>query len=205
MRNQNAIEVAGFPITPDVMLKKRDTHLGLAFEIVNSSRSTIDWASIGEPKLRHADSGGTWCYYVVISEAQLESSDFAEFWLPAVVTPHKSGWPRVHFDYYAARFAQAEWHGGVTFYEQGGGQYGEQRYVKIGCDFAHSWDEGITFDYSRVEYEAKETIEQLTNMYDFKRRCPYFGTYHADAEMVTHPLTGALYSKAGFDAMLESK
>lgn len=186
--------VAGFPITHDVVLTKHGTHEDIGYEIKNHGRSTIDWR---RSDMAMIPSGGTWCYYVTIGEAQLAPELFAEFSLDATATPHKSGWPRISHDYYGARFASADWHGGVTYYEKLGGLDGAQRYVKIGCDFAHSWDEGIDFDYAQVEREAIETVKQLQAMYPFRRRCPYFGTYHDAVDMLPHPKSGALYSVDG--------
>lgn len=194
------VVIAGFPITADVTLRKRGVHEGLSYEIQNHGRSTIDWRS---DDIKSIPSGGTWCYYVTVSEAQLAPELFSEFWLDATATPHKSGWPRISHDYYQARFASADWHGGVTFYEKLGGLDGAQRYVKIGCDFAHSWDEGQDFDYAQVEREAIETVKQLQAMYQFRRRCPYFGTYHDAADMLPHPKSGALYSADGIAKMAE--
>lgn len=193
------VVVAGFPITSDVSLRKRGAHEGIAYEVVNHGRSKADFIG-GE--FTNAPSGGTWCYYVTIGEAMLPPELFTEFWLPARAHPHKSGWPRLHYDYYAARFAQANWHGGVTFYEKSGGMDGSQRYVRIGCDFAHSWDEGHDFDFAQVECEAIATVKQLREMYAFYRRCPYFGTYQPESEMVTHT-NGALYSKDGIAEMVK--
>jgi hypothetical protein len=197
MNQQAAAVVAGFPITAEVTLRRRGEHEGLQYEISNHGRMKVDFVG-GE--IVHTPSGGTWCYYVTVSEAQLSPELFTEFWLDATATPHKSGWPRISYDYYGTRFSSVEWHGGVTFYEKLGGIDGAQRYVKIGCDFAHSWDDWVDFDYAQVEREAIETVKQLQALYQFRRRCPYFGTYHDVAEMIPHPKTGALYSADGIEA-----
>lgn len=185
-----AVVVAGFPISSNTTLRQRGEHEGIAYEISNHGRDR-----------EFRDGRGTWCYYISVSEAQLSPEAFAEFWLDPVVTPRKSGWPRVSYDYFAARFADLDWHGGITFYEKFGGIDGAQRYVKMGCDYAHSWDEGRDFDFAFVEREAVQTVAQLQAMYQFKRRCPYFGTYHDASEMVPHPKSGALFSAAGIEAM----
>lgn len=196
------IVVEGFPITPDVRLRKAAQHEGIHYEVSNHGRSTANFVG-GEFEM--TPSGGTWCYYVTVSEAQLTPELFAEFWLSAKLSQHASGWPRVSYDYYDTRFANADWHGGVTYYEKLGGLDGAQRYVKIGCDFAHLWDEGGEFNLEIVESEAIETVTQLLAMYPFKRRCPYFGTYHDVADMVPHPKNGALYSAEGITKMLAEK
>ncbi len=188
---KTAATVAGFPITGDVTLRKRGEHNGLTYEVSNHGRDS-DY---------RAD--GTYCYYVTVSERQLPAELFAEFWLEPVTNLSSNGMKRISYDYFAARFANVEWHGGVTFYEKLGGLDGDARYVKIGCDFAHYWDEGRGFHLEQVEREAKATIDELCAMYPFRRRCPYFGTYHDVSEMVPHPVSGALFSAAGIEKMLE--
>lgn len=191
------IIVAGFPITNDMGLRRYGEFNGVRYEIVNHGRTKHDFVG-GEMVV--SPGPGTWCYYVIVSEAMLPPELFAEFWLePSSVEPHRSGFPRIAYGYYAAKFAQVDWHGGVTFYEKSGGIDGAQRYVKIGCDFAHLWDEGREFDYAQVEQECIETIRQLQAMYPFRRRCPYYGTYHDQAEMVEYK--GRLYAKEGVEAM----
>lgn len=190
--------VAGFPITSDVSLRKRGEHEDVSYEIVNHSRSKFDLHAMSM-----RPSSGTWCYYVMVNEAMLPPELFAEFWLdPSHVEPHRSGFPRISYDYYGARFAQVDWHGGVTFYEKSGGIDGARRYVKIGCDFAHLWDEDCEYDLAHVETEAKATINQLMALYSFNRRCPYYGSYHPASEMVEH--NGRLYSVDG-KATMESR
>jgi hypothetical protein len=194
MRMGEAVVIAGFPVTDSTPLRGRGEHEGVGYEIANHSRSKYDFDAGGV-----VSGPGTWCYYVIVSEAMLPPELFTEFWLTGTPHEHKSGFPRVSYDYCSARFAQADWHGGVTFYEKSGGHDGAQRYVKIGCDFAHVWDEGKDFDYEQVERECIDTINQLREKYPFRRRCPYYGIYHDASEMVEHK--GKLYSVAGIAAM----
>ena len=187
---EKTIEVVGFPIDEDVVLKKCGSHFDIGYEITNHSRRT-DW--------RYSKEGrGTWCYYVLIAEYMLTPEAFAEFWLPHIESVRGSGIPYPSYAYYEARFAGAEWHGGVTFYEKLGGLDGAPRYVKIGCDFAHLGDEGRWFDYAQVEREAKQTIDAIRAMYSFRRWCLYTGRWLPESQMVER--NGKLYSPDGLAA-----
>jgi hypothetical protein len=184
-------EVAKFPITPDTVLKRSGTHNGVRYEVVNHSR----YDSFGRREL------GTWCYYLYVSERMLPEDGFKEFWLDSG-EPYVSSSGEVHpnYDYYSARFSGANWHGGVTFYEKLGGVDGASKYVKIGCDFSHLWDEDQEYSYDDVESEAKATIEQLCEMYAFYRRCPWNGKYQPESEMVEYE--GTKYSSSGLQSKL---
>jgi hypothetical protein len=191
LNEQQPIVIEGFPIDAEMGLKKHFTHFDINVTISNHGRSKYDYDY--KTKIPH---GGTWCYYVTVSEQMLSAEQFAEFWLePAAVTKRSNGWDQPSYAYYNAKFADADWHGGVTFYEKLGGIDGEPRAVKIGCDFAHYWDEGHSFDYAQVEREAKATVDKLRDMYQFFRRCPYNGKWQPEAEMVEHK--GKLWSKEG--------
>lgn len=184
------VVIAGFPITSDVSLKRWGEHMDIDYEIVNHGRRQRNEFD-DEPK-------GTWCYYVHISEKALSPEHFAEFWLtPANESRTRSdGWPELTYAYYGAKFAEAEWHGGVTFYEKRGGLDGNCRRVNIGCDFAHYWDEGRFYTFADVEHEAKRTIDQLRAMYPFKRRCVYTGIWLPEDQMIVGE-RGRLYSPEG--------
>lgn len=188
------IRIAGFPIDADIALKKRVEHNGLSLEISNHGRSKYDYDNKS-----YDDSGGTWCYYVLITEQMLPAEKFAEFWLAPTMAERSSGWAAPTYAYYDARFASADWHGGVTYYEKLGGIDGAPRAVKIGCDFGHYWDEGYSFCYESVLSEAQATADALREMYAFFTRCPYMGKWQPASEMIER--NGKLYSAEGIAAM----
>lgn len=185
------IVIAGFPITAEVSLKNWGEHMDIGFEIINHGRRDDDRDYGEEPR-------GTWNYYVYVSEKSLEPEKFAEFWLPPSEPMHVrgDGWAEPSYSYYRARFADAEWHGGVTFYEKKGGLDGDHRCVKIGCDFSHSWEKGHRYEFADVEREAKRTIDALRSMYQFKRRCTYTGAWLPEDQMIVGE-RGHLYSPDG--------
>lgn len=192
------IRIAGFPVDASVALKKHVEHRGLRLEIVNHNRSKYDYGRQSE-----RDSDGTWCYYITVTEQMLPEDKFAEFWLaPSSTHKRSSGWDEPSYAYYAARFAGVTWHGGVTYYEKLGGIDGRPRAVKIGCDFAHYWDEGYSYEFEYVLSEAQATADQLCEMYAFYSRCPYMGKWQPASEMVERD--GKLFCVEGIEAMEKS-
>ncbi|HWT40994.1 MAG TPA: hypothetical protein VN081_07075 [Dongiaceae bacterium] len=179
------------------MALKRRSHINdVVYEIVNHSRSKYDVRSHGVQP-----SSGTWCYYVVVSEKMLPPDQFEKFWLPPANFHERSdGSKDPIYAYNDAGFCGADWHGGVTFYEKSGGIDGATRYVKIGCDFAHYWDEGREYDFAHVEHEAKATVQQLIEMYPFYSRCPYSGSWQPKEQMAEH--NGKLYAPSSIEKML---
>lgn len=189
MKPNTPVVVSGFPIDADVFLRKTGTHHDTTYQVTNHGRRDDEYTYGEEPR-------GTWCYYVLIGEDALSQEDFNEFWLPPTDKRERSsGRSEPIYSYYSARFADADWHGGVTFYEKGGGIDGGERYVRIGCDFAHYWDEGRSYAYETVEGEAKATIDALHKLYSFKRRCAWTGIWLPKEQMVERD--GRLYSPQG--------
>lgn len=188
------IVISGFPIDEHVSLRRRGTHFDISFEVVNHSRRTDDRDWHGdEPR-------GTWNYYVTVYEDSLvDPADFDQFWLPVANVRRRGGVDEPSYDYWNPRFAGADWHGGVTFYQKCGGIDGGPRGVEIGCDFAHYWDAGRMYDYAQVEREAKRTIDALREMYAFRRRCAYSGIWLPPSELVEHD--GRMYSHEAFAEM----
>ena len=113
---------------------------------------------------------GIWCYYVYISDLILSPTEFDEFWLaprPEKNTIYTD--PNVHvagYDYWAPKWSDVFWHGGVTFYKKVSGFDGENRIVKIGCDYSHLHDNGFE-QFEDVERDAKRTITELQAIYGF--------------------------------------
>lgn len=167
--------IAGFPITPDVVLKKLGTHLDIPFEVTNHWRD--------QPESLRGKQG-TWCYYVTVTEQMVDAETFEKFWL----APGEEFWPGrgPSYNYTSAPFADVYWHGGITYYEKKGGLDGDARAVTMGCDFAHIWDDGQLFDYAKVEREAKRTIDELLEKFSFRRRCSWSGKWGPESEMVEH-------------------
>lgn len=109
---------------------------------------------------------GVWNYYVFLHESEL-GEKFSEVWLPDKITRFREESPeRVTHDYEFAPFADADWHGGITYYMKHG-QVNGHRSVELGCDFNHFHDMKRGYDYTldEVVAEAKRTAERLASIY----------------------------------------
>lgn len=53
-------------------------------------------------------------------------------------------------------------HGGVTLYQIQRDEFtGKKTGIKIGCDYAHSFDDGIRYDVGEVARELKKSVDSL--------------------------------------------
>lgn len=177
------IDICGFPVDPEMGLRKYLSHRDVRYEVSNHGRGSASF---------RGNEGGTWCYYVVVSERQISAETFEKFWLPATMHTGSTGIPEPSYSYYDAGFAGVDWHGGVTFYEKRDGIDGTARSVKIGCDYAHYHDQGRMYDFEYVKHDAMTTIDQLCEMYEFYRRDPWNGMYLPESQMIEQ--NGVLYS-----------
>lgn len=133
------------------------------------------------------DGAGQWRYYLILRPEQLGES-FDSVWLDGVINSMPSGRKYVDHRYNESILSDLSWHGGISFYEKyQNPDMPEQRYVRVGCDYGHIWDEGQQHLYNRkyVEQEARETVVALHNMFpDLLWRCTYDGSWHPADEMV---------------------
>lgn len=119
---------------------------------------------------------GTWCYYIYIHEMQIPAELRERFDLPARIDT-SFGRPRVVYDYMSAWFAGLDWHCGITYYAKKGGLDGEPKCFKLGCDYAHYWDEGRYYDLEMVALDARHTIDRLLELVPLLTRCSWCGNY----------------------------
>lgn len=193
--HENTVDVVGFPITGETCLTGSGDHFDIGYSVTNHGRYR-------NPEYGIDRARGTWCYYVHVSEMSLPAEAFEEFWLPKSDGKSwckRGKWEFASYDYYGPRWSSVEWHGGVTWYSKEAGFDGDPRQVKIGCDFAHSWDEGRWYDYERVAREAKQTIDELRAIYPFYRKCQYSGVWLPEAELVAKD--GKLYTPQAIEDM----
>jgi hypothetical protein len=97
-----------------------------------------------------------WNYYVYIPEYIV--NDFDSLWLP------------VDSDYYSLSIAQADWHGGITYYEKFNSDSKQHRYIKVGCDYNHIFDEGQTYIFEDIERDVIATVKSLHTILSFKEK-----------------------------------
>lgn len=96
------LEIAGFPITADVNLRKVGSHRDIPYEVANHGRDEIDRS---DPEYKRCiPTRGTYCYYVLISEYMLPTKQFEEFWLvPYETSAGSSGIARSSYNYNSPR------------------------------------------------------------------------------------------------------
>lgn len=130
---------------------------------------------------------GTWCYYLIVRSEQFYPDDWAKLRLEGEDRqwPEGGSWRR-HWDY--DKWPDLEPHGGWTFGEMMtylGRDGKEHELVKVGCDYAHLWDEesGHFESKSLVEADAKRSIQMLVELFPRRRqKCDYSGMYGAEEE-----------------------
>ena len=120
---------------------------------------------------------GTWCYYLHLTEQMFREESWKKLLLPERVTD----WGTTH-DY--QNFPDIDLHGGCTFYEPGEQwdkhQNRKVQTIKIGCDYAHSWDRdsGYWQDYDAILRDAKNSVDLLLAIFPDRRiRCGYCGIW----------------------------
>lgn len=101
-----------------------------------------------------------WAHYLLINvDKQVPEELREKFWLK----------PRADLmfgkylthDYMDGPTAAIEFHGGITFYEKTSGFEGGDRWVKLGCDYQHLWDDGQRYDVDDVTREAHVSIDSF--------------------------------------------
>ena len=173
------------------------THKGIAYEIVH-------WG-VGKGRNGINEGQGMWNYYVLINQEQLSAEEFEKVWLPVDRYIDRSdGRKQPCYNEYQSVLNHGDFHGGITHYSKH--QYPDEgyRWIKVGCDYGHLWDMEAGYHYSgtSLEWDAKHTINKLSEILRFKLRCPWNGTYSYPEEMVKDE-NGQLYSKAGYTANQE--
>ena len=128
------------------------------------------------------DRPGTWCFYLHLPEPQWRPEDWGRFMAPPSTSELLTRHGRRHWDYDESALYGLDWHGGMTFFEiTGDAPY---RAIKAGCDYAHLWDEDVTYDLSYVEHEAKACVDSLVERFTPLVRCRWSGEYGQPEDMV---------------------
>lgn len=173
----------------------RGEHHGIAYELSWHGRSEYS------PQ-------GTWCYYLLLNEQKFSPEDWKRLRLAREDKQFFAGqnWHR-HYDYDA--FPDLEAHGGWTYGEMTvflGKDGKEYEQVKVGCDYAHSWDRDMDFPECRaiVESDAKRSIDLLIEMFPNRReRCGYCGMYDESDKFYT-AINGARVHRSQIDKLRET-
>ena len=124
---------------------------------------------------------GAWCYYLMLRQEQFYPADWDRLRLKK--EDKQLGGLSWHRHWTYDDFPDLDAHGGWTYGELTvylGKDGQEYEHVKVGCDYAHLWDQEAGYWQGRadVEKDAKHSIELLCAMFPRRReRCGYSGKW----------------------------
>jgi len=123
------------------------------------------------------DDNGIWNYYLCLAEDLFQDNEFEDFWLPL----EKMERDRAVYDYSTDLLCSLDFHGGITFYEKHLRVDTNRRWVKLGCDYAHLYDEP-RYEKEEVWRDACNSVDKLRRVYsNMNLRCIRNGKcYNAD-------------------------
>jgi hypothetical protein len=131
---------------------------------------------------------GIWCWYILLTSEQFYPEDWVKLRLERQDREYAGNWRR-YWGY--ETFPDLDPHGGWTFGEMEtylGADGKEHEKVKVGCDYAHSWDRdgGYWEGKSDLERDVKHSIDLLVKMFpDRRERCAYSGQWGDTADFYT--------------------
>lgn len=151
---------------------------------------------------------GTWCFYIHIhSNLFINDEDFKLFERQPKLKEMSSGSFWETYDYWDV--PDYGFHGGITYYgvERFVDKEGiERKSLKIGCDYAHLWDQegGYSDGKNDVEHDVKRLIDELVKNHPVKLRCSYCGKIDVPENFYTAK-NKALVHKSQRDKFSETK
>ncbi len=145
------------------------------------------------------ESKGMWNYYLLIPEQILARADFETLWLSPQKTRYlKGGQEHILYNYYNSPLCDLDWHGEITFYTKNGGLDGAKRWIKVGCDYGHLFDQERCSPYTleSVTEDAIATTKKFAARFRLKRKCSWNGKWIFPENGEVH--NGKFYSPAGW-------
>jgi hypothetical protein len=138
-----------------------------------------------------------WNYYLYLPIEQIPEEYHKYFFLKGEYRKlSPDGQDHLMYDYSGASYiSDLDWHGGLTLYEKQ--QDGENKIigVKLGCDYAHHFDEQAGYPYT-IEYvlmETEQTIDKLHELIpNLRVSCRWNGKYYDKRECEELPQGGYL-------------
>lgn len=165
----------------EIKLKKWiGTYKGVAFEINN-------WNN-------EYDGKENWTYYLIlyINRIPLEYKPNS-YWLRG---ERNGSFVRYKYENHPV-LSNIHWHGGITWYSKEHGFDGENKVVKVGCDYSHLWDEGKYYNIEIVKNDIQRTIDEFLKLVPgYKYWCCGNGKLYDLKEGVIK--NGSFYSKEYF-------
>lgn len=115
------------------------TYKGISFQVCK-------WRPDYVAERPDLDRGYNWNYYIFVKPRKLKTYQLIDKKTKRV-------------DYYKM-YSDVEMHGGITYWSRHKTST-LQEVDEIGCDYGHSWDEGIEYDLDSVLSDVKSTIDNL--------------------------------------------
>ena len=137
------------------------TYRGVDFEINNFKTP---------PNIFDHEEKDNWTYYLILQLNKIpKENDPDSFWLDGEADDKG----RVFYKYYHHNIINnIDFQGGCTWYSKLAGFDGANKVIKIGCDYQHSWNEGMTYHLDIVTSDVKNTIDAFLNFIpDYKYWC----------------------------------
>ena len=131
-------------------------------------------------EIRHwhySDGTPQWNYYIFLIEKQIPV-EFKKLWLPAKkISIGGSSGEHIFYDYNNTVISSLDWHCGCTYYEKVSGIDGADRVIKVGCDYAHLYDENKNYTLMDIERDTMNCIESLVSKVNVLKWCSHCGGY----------------------------
>jgi hypothetical protein len=138
-------------------------------------------------EINHPTENYKFTYYISLNLRNIKDIELADsLWLEAVPTGYGNSKTYNYYD--VPLFGKIHFHGGITWYSKSFNS-NDNKLVKIGCDYNHSWDEYKYYDIEMVLEDVKQTID------DIHKEIVYLMFCHGDGSLIPEPL--GKYSKHG--------
>jgi len=134
-------------ITESELKKWSGIYRGVDFEIKN-------WPN-------KFDNKENWAYYLILFLNRIpEENNPKSYWLRG-----KKWHNHIMYDYNKhSVIDNIDFHRGCTWYSKESGFDGDEKRIKIGCDYSHCWDEGKYYDLEIVKGDVKNTIDKFLEL-----------------------------------------
>ncbi len=138
-----------------------------------------------------------WNYYLYLPIDQIPPEYHKYFLLQGEYRKlSPDGQEYLMYEYDSASYiSDLHWHGGITFYEKQQDGEGKIIGVKLGCDYAHYFDQqnSYAYDVNYVLTEVKQTIDKLHELVpNLKVSCRWNGKFYDRSECEELPQGGFL-------------
>ncbi len=120
-----------------------------------------------------------WCYYLNLSLAQfLDPKLGKRLWIKA---KSKSEGSRKDCGYMGDNLLNnLAFHGGITFYRKSF-SFDDSKWIEIGCDYAHLYDDERQYTLEDVICDAKRTVDSLHELATYLIHCIEDGRFVAES------------------------